>query len=786
MFNAQINFRFLYIAFVALIISLLEAEENRFPKWKRVAFNYSHNYSEFNIYIDFDCNKEMISPGNLITLEDWDEDFLFHYFYNGEKSFFPRKNIHYPEGDGISFLSYPLPAGDKIIHFSRKNNYYLVNSIPYGVQIFSCKNIKKSASFNKISYVDLDMRLNDMIIERLFVFFPSLKILKIRLGTDRDLKHISLLKSLTMLDLENVKIGDEGVKHLAKLPNLRILNLSGTKISDACMDHLIKLRNLSVLNLSYTEIKDLGIKLLENLPNLRILNLTSTKITDTGMKHLKNLRHLRELKLKKAGITHFGIKHLESLQHLRRLDLSHTRVDNSGMKYLCGLQNLQDLSLCNTSVGNSGMKHLAKLQNLCTLRLNETYVNHKGLMYLKNFSNLRSLHLDRIKTPATMNDSGPTCIEVPPFKEFDKSRGQFKKEQKKIQTQLSKNFPNIQVLSLNSHYVFAELLSPFIMKLQNLCELYYVSSKNYGAISLRNLQNLQVVTLSKISEPFAYLNKLQTLMLIEIQDDKMIHLAKLKNLRQLFLWKADINDGSLIHLRRLKNLWSLSLSNSKISGKGLIHLRNLSNLRAIDLSGTNLSDKGFEQLGKILSLYVVDLKSVKINEKKLKFLTNLKNLRNIKFIPISWRIFGSKEKLDIRDEGMIHLGKLSKLRSLDLSYSKITDRGLLHLIKLRNLRKIYLRQTQVSNKGLKSLKNFRHLRILDLSGTNISDRGLAYLKKLPHLRVLDLSNTNISNKGLACLAELQNLYDLKLYSTKISNGELKRLKEILPATTIHY
>jgi hypothetical protein len=61
-------------------------------------------------------------------------------------------------------------------------------------------------------------------------------------------------------------------------------------------------------------------------------------------------------------------------------------------------------------------------------------------------------------------------------------------------------------------------------------------------------------------------------------------------------------------------------------------------------------------------------------------------------------------RCDITDERLRHLAQIQTLESLDLSGNPITDRGLAHLHGLRNLKMIGLSNTQVTDEGVAALR----------------------------------------------------------------------------------
>jgi hypothetical protein len=84
-----------------------------------------------------------------------------------------------------------------------------------------------------------------------------------------------------------------------------------------------------------------------------------------------------------------------------------------------------------------------------------------------------------------------------------------------------------------------------------------------------------------------------------------------------------------------------------------------------------------------------------------------------------------------------HIGKLTSLRSLDLSNTRITDAGMIHLKGLNNLEGLSLDGNQISDAGSAQLKCLTKLKLLSLAGTNVTNAGVNELKKaIPLLNVV--------------------------------------------------
>ncbi|XP_038828760.1 uncharacterized protein LOC120027798 isoform X3 [Salvelinus namaycush] len=258
--------------------------------------------------------------------------------------------------------------------------------------------------------------------------------------TDSCLQHITGLKSLSFLSLDQTKVSDVGmvlylqsapssltqlslnqtsvteatlaalpacvpqlrllsVKHtkvrdvsaLAALPSLQTLYLDGTGVREGSLECLAVHSTLSALSLAGISVAD-GNHTLQIISGLRLTQLTLPgrhSVTDAGLTFLSRLSLLSELDLTDyTHVTDHGVTQLAtmtSLQELLELCLDRTAVTSRGVASLVTcLPHLQVLSLASTQVGDTvvrrGLVHCAQLFKL---NLSRTRITDHGLKFLK-------------------------------------------------------------------------------------------------------------------------------------------------------------------------------------------------------------------------------------------------------------------------------------------------------------------------------------------------------------------------------------------------------------------
>jgi internalin A len=259
--------------------------------------------------------------------------------------------------------------------------------------------------------------------------------------TNDGLQHVTALKHLHTLDLRNTKVDDAGLQILKNLKNLKRLYLTNCPVTDKGLVHLSELTNLEELFLrggeervqkgegcSYplpgdfevwywkNEVTDKGLGPLKKLRNLKKLYLNGRQLTDEGLPELCELTDLRELTLDVTELTDEGLKHLSGFKQLEKLSLEFTKVTDEGLKHLVGLKRLEILDLAGTRVTDEGMKTLEQLKNLRQLSLAFTRVTDKGLEKLNRFERLE--HVDLPGPPATAANGKAKAMKALPKLQF--------------------------------------------------------------------------------------------------------------------------------------------------------------------------------------------------------------------------------------------------------------------------------------------------------------------------------------------------------------------------------
>ena len=205
---------------------------------------------------------------------------------------------------------------------------------------------------------------------------------------------------------------------------------------------------------------------------------------------------------------------------------------------------------------------------------------------------------------------------------------------------------------------------------------------------------------------------------VRVKGRAMRHIEKLTSLERL--WTGKVKDAGLAHIAKLPQLKALYLTADYCTNAGLRHLERLKYLEEMQLFMTpernhlaRINDDGMVHLTKLDSLTHIWLRGnfTDAGLVHLKEMDSLKMLKVASWIPT--------------DAGLEHIGDIPGLEVLSLSRAnKITDQGLAHLKRLPALKKLNLSMTPITDDGIVHLKEIKSLELLVLpEETMISDRG---------------------------------------------------------------
>ena len=228
-----------------------------------------------------------------------------------------------------------------------------------------------------------------------------------------------------------------------------------------------------------------------------------------------------------------------------------------------------------------------------------------------------------------------------------------------------------------------------------------------------------------------------------LADDATKQIGRFHRLQYLTLIECGISDEHLKPLRSLSELRLLYLDGNPIEGHGLAALAELKRFRELTLSSCRLSDRGLASFPHLGSLTLLSLANNQITDAAVASLVE---------------------------------ADLDELSSLILSRTDVTDRSLALLTLLKRLRSVDLSDTRVKAVGALSALPITGL---DLSWTPVSDQTVQQLSLFSQLKALYLYNTPITYDALPTLAAL-DLSTLYVGNTNLSEVSVDTLRKKLP------
>jgi hypothetical protein len=468
-----------------------------------------------------------------------------------------------------------------------------------------------------------------------------------------------------VLRLDISKKAGKDLSPLSKLrpDDLMMLFCNDVEIPDDELRHISHLTGLQELYMDNTGILGTGLKYLATLTSLKKLRFTYTHIGDNELAYLSDLPSLKSLILNDNPINDAGMIHIGKITSLEELSLP----DGIGDEGTYHLRNLTSLRYFNagSQTSNEGLKHLANMTQMETLSLRETLITNEGLVHLKKMTKLRTLFLYQ-------------------------------------------RYP----ISLYQRYRISEKGFIHLEGLQNLEKLFYTGSVTNTGLKylskLPSLKNIRIEGDTITPEGLAMLSNMKSLEHLDVDDsakmdvivDKLTTLSKIKSL--ILGW--GLTDNGLVRLKSMRSLQELNIRGAKVTSRGITALTELPSLSSLKFSDMKLpSQEEWNALGKLASLNHLTLRlDSKVTDTHIAHLSGLQSLRELYIIGV--REQNAMVSMEITDQGLEHISKLKKLKSLRLWRFKISDEGLKHLEKLDELTWLDLQSCEVSEEGLRRLK----------------------------------------------------------------------------------
>jgi hypothetical protein len=135
--------------------------------------------------------------------------------------------------------------------------------------------------------------------------------------------------------------------------------------------------------------------------------------------------------------------------------------------------------------------------------------------------------------------------------------------------------------------------------------------------------------------------------------------------------------------------------------------------------------------------------------------------------------------LDINDQLLANIGRLSGLQRLDLNETDISDTGLANFKDLKTLRSLSINKTLFKGPGLASLAGLDKMEVLNISGNSLAPGTLKRLAPFKRLNTLMVTHCVLSDADLVDIAKVNTLTFINLsFNHGITDSGLANLKAL--------
>jgi hypothetical protein len=208
-------------------------------------------------------------------------------------------------------------------------------------------------------------------------------------------------------------------------------------------------------------------------------------------------------------------------------------------------------------------------------------------------------------------------------------------------------------------------------------------------------------------------------------------LSQFRGLRVLDLSAAQGVDGhgAFRPLVRAANLEELRLLCNYTDDEDLLDISRIPNLRALRITSAEMSDRGLAHLSGMRSLHALELYGDprRVSDRGAEFLLALGELRELTF-----RVGG------LDGSWLRYVAELKHLELLDASSTGVSNSDLMKISSSVSLLDIDLSGCDIDENGLKAISRFADLGVLRLNNTKVGERGIDVLKSLKQLRRVEL------------------------------------------------
>lgn len=183
----------------------------------------------------------------------------------------------------------------------------------------------------------------------------------------------------------------------------------------------------------------------------------------------------------------------------------------------------------------------------------------------------------------------------------------------------------------------------------------------------------------------------------KVVDETLRLISSFSELTDLSLESTNVGDRGVAHLAELRRLEWLNLYRTKITDAALETLSGIPSLTHLPIGETAVTDKGVALLVKLPGLQYLGLRGNRISDAAIADLVKLKSLTGLHL-----------GETEVTDKALPSLAELPKLEELWLSDTSISDAGIRFWLKAEKrppaLKRLHLQRTQTTVRVVKALR----------------------------------------------------------------------------------
>ncbi len=419
------------------------------------------------------------------------------------------------------------------------------------------------------------------------------------------------------------------------------------------------------------------------------------------------------------------------------------------------------------------LKRSAELAKLKELNVSNTYVTDEGLRYLKGLDQLETLDLSY----TDITDNGLVHLQslnnltALSLRDTLISSGGLS---------VLAALENLQSLNISFTAIDDEAMR-HVTECTSLQSLNISNTRvtNAGVKRLVGLTQLEKLRFARTNVTLHALLPLQDripLKHVNLFQTPIRNLGDLRGFEQLesIQFHCKIVVDGREGLRELPQVKSLFFFYNRITPGGMDVIKSMPNLEVLSLRFCrDVDDDLLAGIGRMPKLRVIDLTGARITEASYRELSEIETLEEIRGLP--------KNATGLQ---LAILSEASALKSLDLDSADMPVEDLSQLRSFTHLNHLSLEYCNADGTTLEAISALDKLNAVNLSGTAITDADLKHLTNLTSLEKLDLSSTDIDGSGLVALTELPAITFLRLSRTEIGANSIDILKRFKHLQTL--